>query len=58
MQSDPSAVADAVIIARGVRTKIIENLFWAAIFNVAIAIAGGALYASFRVVRAPRRQLS
>jgi Cu2+-exporting ATPase len=54
MQSDPSAVADAVILARGVRTKIVENLFWAAIFNVlAIPIAGGALYPSFRVLLAP-----
>ena len=54
MQSDPSAVADAVILARGVRTKIVENLFWAAIFNIlAIPIAGGALYPSFRVLLAP-----
>jgi P-type Cu2+ transporter len=54
MQDDPSAVADAVILAHGVRTKIVQNLFWAAIFNtLAIPIAGGILYPSFKVLLAP-----
>ena len=54
MRDDPSAVADALILARGVRTKIVQNLFWAAIFNVlAIPIAAGALYPSLKVLLAP-----
>jgi P-type Cu2+ transporter len=54
MKSDPSAVADAVTLARGVRGKIVQNLFWAAIFNtLAIPIAGGALYPSLKLLLLP-----
>jgi Cu2+-exporting ATPase len=42
MNSDPASVAIAVRIARAVRAKVIENLFWASIYNlVAIPIAAG-----------------
>jgi Cu2+-exporting ATPase len=54
MKDDPSAVADALILAHRVRTKIVQNLFWAAIFNtLAIPIAAGALYPSLKVLLAP-----
>ena len=54
MRDDPSAVATAVRIARAVRAKTIENLFWAAIYNVfALPIAAGVLYPRFGVLLAP-----
>jgi Cu2+-exporting ATPase len=40
VKSDPAAVARALLLARKVRGKIKQNLFWAAIYNViAIPIA-------------------
>ena len=54
MKNDPSAVAGAVILARHVRGKIIQNLYWAAGYNVlAIPVAMGVLYPSFKVLLAP-----
>jgi len=54
MQDDPAAVADAVVLARHVRAKIVQNLFWAAIYNtLAIPIAAGALYPALHVLLAP-----
>jgi Cu2+-exporting ATPase len=54
MNSDPASVAIAVRIARAVRAKVKENLFWASIYNlVAIPIAAGVLYPAFKVLLAP-----
>ena len=54
MNSDPASVSIAIRIARAVRGKIVENLFWASIYNVlAIPIAGGVLYPAFKVLLAP-----
>ncbi|TAM61804.1 copper-translocating P-type ATPase [bacterium] len=54
MRNDPSAVATAVSIARAVRTKTVQNLFWAAIYNLfALPIAAGVLYPRFGVWLAP-----
>jgi Cu2+-exporting ATPase len=54
MKDDPAAVASAITLARNVHTKIVQNLFWAAIYNtLAIPIAGGILYPSLRVLLQP-----
>ena len=54
MKDDPAAVAVAVAMARKVRGKIKQNLFWAAIYNViAIPIAAGALYPSLGILLQP-----
>ncbi len=54
MKSDPASVAIAIRIARAVRKKVIQNLFWASIYNVvAIPIAAGVLYPAFKVLLAP-----
>ncbi len=54
MKDDPAAVAVAVVMARKVRGKIKQNLFWAAIYNVlAIPIAAGALYPSLGILLQP-----
>lgn len=54
MNSDPASVAIAIRIARAVRGKVVQNLFWASIYNVlAIPIAAGALYPAFKVLLAP-----
>lgn len=54
MNSDPASVSIAIRIARAVRGKVIENLFWASIYNVlAIPIAAGVLYPAFKVLLAP-----
>ncbi len=45
VKNDPADVACAIVLARKVKGKIKQNLFWAAIYNlVAIPIAAGALY--------------
>src|SRR3989449_435187 len=44
MRDDPADVATALTLARRVRRKIKQNLFWAAIYNaIAIPVAAGAL---------------
>lgn len=54
VNSDPASVAIAIRLARSVRTKIVQNLYWAAIYNVlAIPIAAGVLYPAFKVLLAP-----
>jgi Cu2+-exporting ATPase len=54
MNSDPASIAIAIRIARAVRGKVVENLFWASIYNVvAIPIAAGILYPAFKVLLAP-----
>ena len=54
MNSDPASVAGAVILARHVRGKIVQNLYWAAGYNVlAIPVAMGVLYPSLKVLLAP-----
>lgn len=54
INSDPASVAIAIRIARAVRGKVIENLFWASIYNVlAIPIAAGVLYPAFKLLLAP-----
>jgi P-type Cu2+ transporter len=47
-------VSRAIFLARQVRGKIKQNLFWAAIYNVvAIPIAAGVLYPWTRVLLRP-----
>lgn len=54
INSDPASVAIAIRIAQAVRGKVVENLFWASIYNVvAIPIAAGVLYPAFKVLLAP-----
>jgi len=54
MNSDPASVAIAIRIARAVRGKVVENLFWASIYNVlAIPVAAGVLYPAFKILLAP-----
>jgi Cu2+-exporting ATPase len=54
VRDDPAAVPVAVQLARNVRGKIVQNLFWAAIYNaLAIPVAAGVLYPSLRVLLAP-----
>jgi P-type Cu2+ transporter len=54
VKNDPADVSDAITLARRVRGKIKQNLFWAAIYNiVAIPIAAGALYPSLGVLLRP-----
>lgn len=54
MRSDPFDIVKAISLARKVRGKIKQNLFWAAIYNViAIPIAGGLLYTSLGVLLRP-----
>lgn len=54
VNDDPASVAIAIRLSRAVHTKIVQNLFWAAIYNVfAIPIAGGILYPSLHVLLAP-----
>jgi P-type Cu2+ transporter len=54
VKNDPADVSRAIQLARKVRGKIKQNLFWAAIYNlIAIPIAGGALYPSMGVLLRP-----
>lgn len=54
VNDDPATVAIAIRLSRAVRTKIVQNLFWAAIYNLlAIPVAGGILYPSLHVLLAP-----
>jgi len=54
MRSDPFDIVKAMTLARKVRGKIKQNLFWAAIYNViAIPIAMGILYSSFGILLRP-----
>jgi Cu2+-exporting ATPase len=54
VRDNPADVGYALTIARAVRTKIKQNLFWAAIYNLlAIPVAAGVLYPSLRIVLRP-----
>ena len=54
MNSDPASVAAAITLARRVRGKIKQNLFWAAIYNLlAIPFAAGALYPAYGILLRP-----
>ncbi|HEU4742085.1 MAG TPA: heavy metal translocating P-type ATPase [Meiothermus sp.] len=54
VRNDPADVAKAIQLARKVRGKIKQNLFWAAIYNVlAIPIAAGVLYPSLGILLRP-----
>jgi len=54
MKDDPADVAAALVLARRVRRKIKQNLFWAAIYNViAIPLAAGVLYPALGILLKP-----
>jgi Cu2+-exporting ATPase len=54
MKDDPADVPRALVLARRVRRKITQNLFWAAIYNlVAIPLAAGVLYPAFGILLKP-----
>lgn len=55
VRNDPSDVAVSIQLARKIRRKIKQNLFWAAIYNlIAIPIAAGSLYPSFGLLLRPQ----
>jgi P-type Cu2+ transporter len=54
VKNDPADVSRSIQLARKVRGKIKQNLFWAAIYNIiAIPVAAGALYPSLGVLLRP-----
>jgi Cu2+-exporting ATPase len=54
VKNNPADVAGSIRLARAVRTKTKQNVFWAAIYNVlAILVAAGALYPSLGVLLRP-----
>ncbi|MEV4410387.1 copper-translocating P-type ATPase [Catellatospora sp. NPDC049609] len=54
LRDDPADVAYALRIARAVRRKIKQNLFWAAVYNLlAIPVAAGVLYPSLGLLLRP-----
>ena len=54
MSGDPSSVASALKLARAVRGKVRQNLFWAAVYNLlAIPFAAGVLYPAFGILLRP-----
>jgi Cu2+-exporting ATPase len=54
MRSDPRDVLGAIRLSKATVTKMKQNLFWAAIYNViAIPIAAGALYPSIGLLLRP-----
>jgi Cu2+-exporting ATPase len=54
MRSDPRDVLGAIKLSKATVTKMKQNLFWAAIYNViAIPIAAGALYPSIGLLLRP-----
>jgi P-type Cu2+ transporter len=54
VKNDPADVPRSIMLARRVRGKIKQNLFWAAIYNViAIPIAAGVLYPLLGVLLRP-----
>jgi P-type Cu2+ transporter len=54
VKNDPADVSRSIQLAKKVKTKIRQNLFWAAIYNViAIPIAAGVLYPSFKLLLRP-----
>jgi len=54
VKNDPADVSRSIQLARKVRGKIKQNLFWAAIYNlIAIPVAAGALYPSIGLLLRP-----
>ena len=54
VKNNPADVASSIHLARAVRGKIKQNLFWAAIYNVlAIPVAAGVLYPSLGILLRP-----
>jgi P-type Cu2+ transporter len=54
VKNDPADVPRSIVLARKVHSKIKQNLFWAAIYNlIAIPVAAGALYPSLGVLLRP-----
>ncbi|GMA14685.1 heavy metal translocating P-type ATPase [Deinococcus metallilatus] len=54
VKSSPADVASSIALARKVRGKIKQNLFWAAIYNVlAIPFAAGVLYPAYGILLRP-----
>ncbi|MFK7603607.1 heavy metal translocating P-type ATPase [Deinococcus sp. SM5_A1] len=54
VRSNPADVAGSIHLARQVRSKIKQNLFWAAAYNVlAIPFAAGVLYPAYGVLLRP-----
>jgi len=54
MKDNPADVPAALVLARRVRRKIKQNLFWAAIYNlIAIPLAAGVLYPSLGILLKP-----
>jgi P-type Cu2+ transporter len=54
VKNDPADVSRSIQLARRVRGKIKQNLFWAAIYNlIAIPIAAGILYPSLGLLLRP-----
>ncbi len=54
VKNNPADVARSIHLARAVRGKIVQNLFWAAIYNVlAIPVAAGVLYPSLGILLRP-----
>jgi P-type Cu2+ transporter len=54
MKSDPSDIIRAITLSRATVTKMKQNLFWAAIYNLlAIPVAAGVLYPSLGIVLRP-----
>jgi Cu2+-exporting ATPase len=54
VKNNPADVSRSIVLARKVRGKIKQNLFWAAIYNlIAIPVAAGVLYPSFAVLLRP-----
>ncbi len=54
VRSNPADVAGSIHLARQVRGKIKQNLFWAAIYNLlAIPFAAGALYPAYGILLRP-----
>ena len=55
INSDPASAAAAITLARRVRGKIKQNLFWAAIYNLlAIPFAAGALSPAYGILLRPK----
>ncbi|GAA5438125.1 heavy metal translocating P-type ATPase (plasmid) [Deinococcus aquaticus] len=54
VRSDPLGVPAGIALARRVQTKIRQNLFWAAIYNLlAIPLAAGVLYPAYGILLRP-----
>jgi len=54
VKNDPADVSRSIQLARKVRGKIKQNLFWAALYNIiAIPVAAGALYPALGILLRP-----